>query len=100
MPITRALIEDGRRHLLLGGPIETGCPVHIIQGIEDPDVPWEHAMRLVERLPGDAVQLTLVKNGDHRLSRPEDLVRLIGAVASAVRFASGEGEGGQLRLTV
>lgn len=82
--ITRGLIEDGRRHLLLGGPIETGCPVHILQGMSDPDVPWEHALRLVERLPGDGVQLTLVKDGDHRLSRPEDLDRLIRAVEAAV----------------
>lgn len=79
-PITRALIEDGRRHLLLDGPIEAGAPVHILQGMMDPDVPWEHALRLVDRLPGDSVQLTLVKDGDHRLSRPEDIDRLIGAV--------------------
>ncbi len=79
-PITRALIEDGRRHLLLDGPIATGCPVHILQGMQDPDVPWEHALRLVERLPGDDVQLMLIKDGDHRLSRPEDLDRLVRAV--------------------
>lgn len=86
-PITRRLIEDGRLHLLLGGTIETGCPVHIIQGMQDPDVPWEHAMRLVERLPADAVQLTLVKDGDHRLSRPEDLARLVAAVEATVKAA-------------
>ena len=81
-PITRALIEDGRRHLLLHAtsPISLGCPVHILQGMRDPDVPWEHAMRLVERLPADSVQITLVKDGDHRLSRPEDLDRLMRAV--------------------
>ncbi|KAA2237339.1 alpha/beta hydrolase [Salinarimonas soli] len=79
-PITRALIEDGRRHLMLGAPIETGCPVHILQGMQDPDVPWEHAMLLVEHLPADDVALTLIKDGDHRLSRPEDLERLIRAV--------------------
>jgi pimeloyl-ACP methyl ester carboxylesterase len=78
--ITRSLIEDGRRHLLLEGPIQTGCPVHILQGMQDPDVPWEHAMRIVEHLPGDSVSLTLVNDGDHRLSRPEDLERLIAAV--------------------
>ncbi|WP_375457596.1 alpha/beta fold hydrolase [uncultured Enterovirga sp.] len=99
-PITRALIEDGRQHLLLDGPVETGCPVHIIQGVQDPDVPWEHAMRLVERLPGDAVQLTLVRDGDHRLSRPEDLDRLVHVVASAVRNAAPDDPAGQLRLTV
>lgn len=79
-PITKRLIEDGRRHLLLGQPIRTGCPVHILQGMEDPDVPWSHALQLVERLPGDSVSLTLIKDGDHRLSRDEDLERLIGAI--------------------
>ncbi len=79
-PFTKRLIEDGRRHLLLGRPIRTGCPVHILQGMQDPDVPWSHAMQLVEHLPGDSVSLTLVKDGDHRLSRDEDLERLIAAV--------------------
>ena len=80
-PITRKLIEDGRRHLLLGGLIETGCPVRILQGVEDPDVPWGHAVELVSRLAQDDVVLTLVKDGDHRLSRPEDIERMIAAVA-------------------
>ena len=79
-PITRALIEDGRRHLLFGGTIATGCPVHILQGMQDPDVPWSHAMELIEHLPGDSVSMTLIKDGDHRLSRDEDLQRLIAAV--------------------
>ena len=79
-PITRALIEDGRRHLLFGGTIGTGCPVHILQGMQDPDVPWSHALELVEHLPGDSVSMTLIKDGDHRLSRDEDLQRLIAAV--------------------
>jgi pimeloyl-ACP methyl ester carboxylesterase len=79
--VTRQLIEEGRNHLLLGGMIETGCPVRILQGVEDPDVPWRHAVELVSRLASDDVVLTLVKDGDHRLSRPEDIERLIGAVA-------------------
>jgi len=79
--VTRQLIEEGRHHLLLGGMIETGCPVRILQGVEDPDVPWRHAVELVSRLASDDVVLTLVKDGDHRLSRPEDIERLIGAVA-------------------
>ena len=79
-PITRALIEDGRKHLLLGGLIETRCPVHILQGVEDPDVPWRHAVELVSRFSRDDVVLTLIKDGDHRLSRPEDIERLIAAV--------------------
>jgi len=81
-PITWRLIEDGRRHLLLGQPIRTRCPVHILQGMQDPDVPWSHALELVEHLPGDSVSLTLIKDGDHRLSRPEDIERLIAAVAA------------------
>lgn len=80
-PITRRLIEDGRAHLLLGGMIETGCPVRILQGVLDPDVPWRHAVELVSRLAQDDVVLTLVKDGDHRLSRPEDIERLITAVS-------------------
>jgi pimeloyl-ACP methyl ester carboxylesterase len=80
-PITRGLIEDGRKHLLLGGLIETGCPVRILQGVQDPDVPWQHVVELSSRLARDDVVLTLVKDGDHRLSRPEDIERLIAAVA-------------------
>jgi pimeloyl-ACP methyl ester carboxylesterase len=79
--VTQQLIEEGRNHLLLGGMIETGCPVRILQGVEDPDVPWRHAVELVSRLASDDVVLTLVKDGDHRLSRPEDIERLIRAVA-------------------
>jgi len=78
--VTRQLIEEGRHHLLLGGMIETGCPVRILQGVEDPDVPWRHAVELVSRLASDDVVLTLVKDGDQRLSRPEDIERLIRAV--------------------
>jgi pimeloyl-ACP methyl ester carboxylesterase len=78
--VTRQLIEEGRNHLLLGGMIETGCPVRILQGVEDPDVPWGHAIELTARLACDDVVLTLVKDGDHRLSRPEDIERLIRAV--------------------
>jgi len=78
--VTRQLIEEGRTHLLLGGLIETGCPVRILQGVEDPDVPWRHAVELTSRLASDDVVLTLVKDGDHRLSRPEDIERLIAAV--------------------
>lgn len=74
-PITRALIEDGRRHLLLDAPIELACPVHILQGMKDPDVPWQHALKLVEKLSGNPA-LTLIKNGDHRLSTPEDIDRI------------------------
>jgi pimeloyl-ACP methyl ester carboxylesterase len=80
-PVTRALIEDGRRHLLLDGTVRSHCPVHILQGMQDPDVPWDHAMTLVHHLAGDPVSVTLVKDGDHRLSREEDIERLLMAVA-------------------
>jgi pimeloyl-ACP methyl ester carboxylesterase len=80
-PITRRLIEEGRNHLLLGGMIETGCPVRVLQGVQDPDVPWQHAVELVSRFARDDVVLTMVKDGDHRLSRPEDIERLLAAVA-------------------
>jgi len=80
-PITRRLIEEGRDHLLLGQMIETGCPVRILQGVQDADVPWSHAVELTSRLAQDDVVLTLIKDGDHRLSRLEDIERLLRAVA-------------------
>ncbi len=78
--ITRGLIEDGDAHLFGARLIETGCPVHILQGTEDTDVPWKHATELVTHFASDDVVLTLVKGGDHRLSRPEDLARLEAAI--------------------
>lgn len=79
-PITRALIEDGRKHLLLGQPIAVTVPVHILHGMEDPDVPWAHALRLVEKLESKDVALELVKGGDHRLSTPAEIARLENAI--------------------
>jgi len=76
---TRALIEDGRANRVLTGIIETGCPVHILQGMQDADVPFAHSLKLVEHLPADDVVLTLVRDGDHRLSRPQDLERMLAA---------------------
>ncbi|MGA8902887.1 MAG: alpha/beta hydrolase [Bradyrhizobium sp.] len=80
-PITRNLIEEGRKHLLLGGAIEVGCPVHILQGARDPDVPWKHAFALAHRLPAEDMVLTMIQDGDHRLSRPQDIARILAAVA-------------------
>jgi pimeloyl-ACP methyl ester carboxylesterase len=80
-PITRALIEEGRNHLLLGAKIDVGCPVRILQGAQDPDVPWRHAFALAHRLPAEDVVLTMIQDGDHRLSRPQDIARIIAAVA-------------------
>jgi pimeloyl-ACP methyl ester carboxylesterase len=78
---TRELIADGRSHLFGEAIIETGCPVHVIQGMLDTDVPWTHATALMERLALDDAVLTLVRDGDHRLSREQDIDRLISAVA-------------------
>ncbi|MHC2434325.1 alpha/beta hydrolase [Bradyrhizobium sp. USDA 4451] len=80
-PITRNLIAEGRNHLLLGSQIDVGCPVRILQGAQDPDVPWKHAFALVHRLPAEDVVLTMIQDGDHRLSRPQDIARIIAAVA-------------------
>lgn len=85
-PITQLLIQEGRQHLLMGGPIGLDCPVWLLQGQRDPDVPWETALRLAERLEGSTVEVTLIKDGDHRLSRPGDLAvlqRLHAAALSA-----------------
>jgi fermentation-respiration switch protein FrsA (DUF1100 family) len=84
LPITRALIEDGRQHLFGDRLIAVGCPVAILQGVRDAEVPFQHAEKLVSRLASDDVVLTLVKDGDHRLSRPEDLALMTGAVARMV----------------
>lgn len=80
-PITRELLEDGARWSILEAqevPIEV--PVRILQGGEDPDVPWSHALQLANAIKGPDVVFTLIKDGDHRLSRPQDLERLIAAL--------------------
>ena len=79
-PITRALIEDGRANCLLGAPLRAYGPVHILQGMADTDVPWRHAMRVVEALTLDPVVITLVKDAGHRLSQPEHIGLLLSAV--------------------
>ncbi len=83
-PITAALIDDGRQHLLFGRGIDVGAPVTILQGGKDIDVPREHAMRLVQHLLLDPVTVTLIPDGDHRLSRPQDLELLKAAVRRAL----------------
>ena len=93
-PITRHLIEEGRIHLLAGHPFDPGCPVRILQGMRDPDVPWRHAVALVDLLTGADVELTLIKDGDHRQSEPQDLQRLTATIAALVDrnpLPSGEG---------
>jgi hypothetical protein len=75
-PITRGLLEDGRRQLVLDAPFPLAVPVRLLQGQRDPDVPWETALRIAGTVTGDDVQVLLVKDGDHRLSRPQDLALL------------------------
>ena len=79
-PITRALIEDGRNWQIMDAPIRLNCPVRILQGVQDDAVPWEHSLALVSRLTAEDVIYTLVKDGDHRLSREQDIARLLGTV--------------------
>jgi pimeloyl-ACP methyl ester carboxylesterase len=86
-PITARLVEDGARHLLFGRGIQTGCPVTILQGGRDKDVPKEHALKLLSHLLSDPVTFTLIPDGDHRLSRDEDLRLLEAAVERAIEDA-------------
>jgi pimeloyl-ACP methyl ester carboxylesterase len=79
-PITRALLEDGARWSILDAPVPITAPVRILQGGEDPDVPWRHALELAQALKSTDVVFTLIKDGDHRLSRPQDIARLVDAV--------------------
>ena len=81
-PITRRLIEEGRRHLLMDKPIPLACPVRLIHGTADPDVPYTLSLELMQRLESADVEVTLVKGGGHRLSEPHDLARLTGVVGA------------------
>jgi pimeloyl-ACP methyl ester carboxylesterase len=85
-PITADLIEDGRRQMLLRGPIPIRCPVHLLHGQRDPDVPWQTSLRLAEQLRSEDVTIELIKAGDHRLSSEQDLARIIAAIE---RLAAG-----------
>ena len=85
-PITLKLIDEARRHLLLRGLIRLACPVRLIHGMMDNDVPWVTSVRLSERLAGSDVRLSLIKDGEHRLSRERDLALILETVAElAVR---------------
>jgi len=83
-PITRALIEDGRKHLIGAAPFDPGRPVHILHGLQDPDVPWEHTLDLVAHLSGDWTRVAAVPDGEHRLSRPQDIALLLDIVDGLV----------------
>ncbi len=86
IPITRELIEEGREHLLLRAPIPIRCPVRLLHGLDDEDVPWQVSRNLIEMLESEDVALTLVKGGGHRLSEPADLRRLIGVVEALCEY--------------
>jgi pimeloyl-ACP methyl ester carboxylesterase len=83
-PITRAFIEDGRKHLIGVEPLDPGRPVHILHGLQDPDVPWEHTLDLVAHLSGDWARVAAVPDGEHRLSRPQDIALLLEVVGEMV----------------
>lgn len=85
---TKKLFDDGWQNRVMTGPIDTFCPVHIIQGQADPDVPWQHAQRLFELLSKDDATLAYVKDGDHRLSRPDDITMITRAALALVERAS------------
>jgi pimeloyl-ACP methyl ester carboxylesterase len=82
--VTRALIEDGRKHLLLDRPIAFTGPVRIIHGQADPDVPWRQSLILADRLESADVALHFRKDGDHRLSRPHDIAFMVRTLAELV----------------
>jgi pimeloyl-ACP methyl ester carboxylesterase len=84
-PITLKLIEDGARHHVLTGPIDLHCPIRLLHGQADPDVPWELALTIARQVASTDVEVILVKDGDHRLSRPADLALLTRTVAALLR---------------
>lgn len=86
-PITRRLLDDGDRHLVLPVPLPIRCPVHLLHGQLDPDVPWSTSLRLAACLESPAVTVELIKDGDHRLSREEDLRRVAAALDRVLEAA-------------
>lgn len=87
--ITRRLIEDGRQNLVLADDrLEISCPVRLLQGMEDPDVPWRTALRISEKLTSDDVHVELIKDGDHRLSREQDIAMICRAVGELLQKSS------------
>ena len=81
LPISRVLMEDGERWSILPGPLDIEVPLRILQGGRDEDVPWRHALALFEAIGSQDAVFTLIRDGDHRLSRPQDIARIIAAVA-------------------
>ncbi len=86
--LTRKLIEEGRNHLVLTTPLRLDCPVHLLHGMKDPDVPWELSQRLLNHIEAPDIAFTLTRDGDHRLSSPPDIDRLLAVVEAMCRRAS------------
>jgi alpha-beta hydrolase superfamily lysophospholipase len=82
MPMTLKFIEEGAGNLVLGAKIPISCKVHILHGMLDDAVPWQHSLKIIEALESTDVRVVFQKDGDHRLSRPEDLALLVSTLAS------------------
>lgn len=85
--LTRRLIEEGRHHLVLTAPLKLDCPVHLFHGLKDPDVPWDLSQRLLNHIESPDIAFTLTRDGDHRLSTPPDIDRLLAVVEAMCRRA-------------
>lgn len=83
--ITKALMDDGRKNILLGSEIKITVPIRLIQGMKDQDVPWKTALRIKEMVSSSDVEIQLIKNGDHRLSEPNDLKRMLVTLESLLQ---------------
>jgi pimeloyl-ACP methyl ester carboxylesterase len=86
-PITLKLLEDNAQNLVLNAPLPIACPVRLIHGMRDPDVPWQKTLKIAEQLASENVEIVLSKDGEHRLSGTEDIDRMIGQVAELCRLA-------------
>ncbi|WP_336278724.1 alpha/beta hydrolase [Bartonella sp. CB175] len=83
-PVSKVFIQDGRNNYVMKGCIDVGCPVHILHGMEDEQIPYKHTLSLLDHLPLHDVTLTLIRDADHSLSRPQDLVCLEAALKSLI----------------
>jgi pimeloyl-ACP methyl ester carboxylesterase len=88
-PVTRRFLEEADEHLVLRASLPIKCPVHLLHGQRDPDVPWQTALRLTDRLQSDHVTIELIKAGDHRLSSPPDLARITAAIERLAAASAG-----------
>lgn len=89
-PVTRRLVEEARRHEVLHAPIPLACPVRLIHGTADPDVPWQLSLEVMQKLRSTDVELHLIKDGDHRLSSDHDLARLCRVVEEVCRLVEAQ----------